>query len=157
MMRVSAQQETFQLSHTFSGSFANEFIGIPRQGTGKGKRLPVLFGRIVRCTGNGRSRDENDVHTEISDKGGFGEHKKGGRELYSPSSSFSKTADIPWLWRPGLSREIREPGESGDKPPRYEEFRKLDDGEYIMRAQRAVNARYIPSAMDAAVVGGSPR
>ncbi len=50
--------------------------------------------------------------------------------FYSSSSSFSKTADFPWLWRPGLSREIRGRGESGDKPPRYEEIRKLDDREY---------------------------
>ena len=53
-------------------------------------------------------------------------------EIYSPSSSFSKTAAIPWLWRPGLSREIRGPGESRDKPPRYEEFRKPGDGEYMI-------------------------
>ncbi len=58
------------------------------------------------------------------------------RELYSPSSRFSKTVALPWLWRPGLSREIRGPGESGDNPPRYEAIRKRGDGEYNLEIGR---------------------
>ncbi len=55
-------------------------------------------------------------------------------DIYCPSSRFSKTAALPWLWRPGLSREIRGPGESGDRPRRYEAIRKPGDGEYGKRA-----------------------